>query len=269
LLLEKKNYSILDIKAALDSKQINISADTINKILVAEGFTKLSRRNKYERDSISMPDKITPPVSKPLEVLKNEEYISEQNAGILIFLPLIQELGIINAIKNANFPGTKILSNISTILSFIAIKIMGSERFSFDKKWNMDRALGLFAGLNVLPKSATLSSYSYRITWEQNRKFLLNLNKIFKDDENEEGEFNLDFKSIPHWGDKSVLEKNWSGSRNKSLKSILSLIVSDPDTGFLSYNHAGIKRSDQSDCVIEFARFLERRKRKSSKNVNF
>jgi hypothetical protein len=133
----------------------------------------------------------------------------------------------------------------------------------------MDRALGLFAGLNVLPKTATLSSYSYRVSWEQNKALLLSLNKVFKNNENENGEFNLDFKSIPHWGDKSVLEKNCSGSRNKVMKSILSLIVSDPDTGFLSYTKAGIKRSEQSGCVIEFVDFWKEGRGETPKMLIF
>ena len=32
---------------------------------------------------------------------------------------------------------------------------------TYDSNWNMDRALGFFAGLNVLPKSTSLSTYSY------------------------------------------------------------------------------------------------------------
>ncbi|GAJ23461.1 unnamed protein product, partial [marine sediment metagenome] len=140
-------------------------------------------------------------------------------------------------------------------LSFIALKILGSERLSHDETWNFDRALGLFAELNVLPKNATLSSYSYRVTWSENKKLLKELSRIFQDSDTEEGEFNLDFKSIPHWGDESVLEKNWSGSRSRRIKSILSLIVNDPSTGFLSYTKAGIKLEEQSDCIIDFIDF--------------
>jgi hypothetical protein len=107
----------------------------------------------------------------------------------------------------------------------------------------------------VLPKNGTLSTYSYRVSRKSNRKFLVSLNKIFKEDELEEGEFNLDFKAIPHWGDASVLEKNWSGSRNKAIKSILSLIVQDPNTGFLSYTNAAIKNQNPKDAVMDFVDF--------------
>ena len=140
-------------------------------------------------------------------------------------------------------------------LCFLALKIIGCERLSHDTTWNMDRALGFFAGLNVLPKQGTLSSYSYRTVRSVNRRFLVELCRIFKDDEIEQGEFNLDFKAIPHWGDKSVLEKNWSGSRNKSIKSLLALIVQDPFTGNISYTDAEIKRSKQNQAVLDFVDF--------------
>ncbi len=118
--------------------------------------------------------------------------------------PLIQNIGLGGMHK---FPKTSVISDISSVLSFVALKILGNEQLSHDTGWNMDRSLGLFAGLNVLPKSSTLSTYSYRVQRSSNRRFLTELSKIFKDTDMEEGAFNLDFKAIPHWGDDSILEK--------------------------------------------------------------
>ena len=173
----------------------------------------------------------------------------------LILLPLIERLGIVNAIKSSGFPSTSEISDLQSVLSFLALKIIGNERWSHDTVWNMDRSLGLFAGLNVLPKSTTLSTYSYRVTRQENQKLLTQLSHIFKDDKKEEGEFNLDFKSIPHWGDASILEKNWSGARSKAIKSLLSLIVQDPSTGYVSYTNAEIKHCNQNNAVLEFVDF--------------
>ncbi|MCK4762875.1 MAG: transposase, partial [Candidatus Aminicenantes bacterium] len=161
-------------------------------------------------------------------------------------------MGIIKAIQKSNFPQTHVIDIVSSVMSFLALKLLGNQRLSHDQTWNLDRAPGLFAGLNVLPKNATLSSYSYRVLRCQNRDFLIQLNRIFKDDELEQGKFNLDFKTIPHWGDESILEKNWSGSRSKVIKSLLALIVQDPDTGLISYTNAEIKHKNQDDTVLEF-----------------
>ncbi|NIM99353.1 MAG: hypothetical protein GTO24_15145 [candidate division Zixibacteria bacterium] len=173
----------------------------------------------------------------------------------MIFLPLIEKLNIIPAIKNSGFPGTSVLSDVSSVLSFVALKILGNERLSHDAAWNLDRGLGFFARLNVLPKSSTLSTYSYMVQRPSNRTFLENLSRIFCDTEVEKGEFNLDFKAIPHWGEASILEKNWSGTRRKAIKSLLSLIVQSPNTGYLSYTDAEIRHRNQSEAVLEFVDF--------------
>lgn len=250
ILLRKKNHSITDIKAILNGQNISISYDTINKILKSEGFAPLLKRTKQERLNVQLPKQIIAPKSKALNLTK-ESFSTEIGGGVLTFLPLIENLGVIKAIKSSGFPSTSQLSDVQLILSFLALKLIGSKRWSHDDKWNLDRALGLFAGLNVLPKATTLSTYSYSITREHNIKFLSQLSKIF----NYSGEFNLDFKTIPHWGDESVLEKNWSGAKNKIIKSILALIVQDPNTGMISYTDATIKRKNEKNAAIEFVDF--------------
>ena len=60
------------------------------------------------------------------------------------------------------------MSRLNSLLSFIALKLSGVRRYSHDDVWCMDRGLGFFAGLNVLPKAAWLTSYSHRVTREMN-----------------------------------------------------------------------------------------------------
>ena len=255
--LRKHNYSIIDIKVVFDAEGCILSIETIDKILKAEGFAPLPKRTRQERLSVTLPEKLKAPRSVKLELV-DEEFITEVGAGPLVFLPLLENLGIVDAVKASGYPSTKEISNVQSVLSFLALKIMGEKRWSHDTLWNMDRALGFFAELNVLPKSGTLSTYSYRISRKMNRKFLEHLSRMFKDIESEDGEFNLDFKTIPHWGDASVLEKNWSGARSKKIKSILSLIVQEPSTGYLSYTNADIKHKDQNEAVLEFVDFWKR-----------
>ena len=126
----------------------------------------------------------------------------ETGAGPLVFLPLLEPLGIVKAIAACGFPSTGPISDIPSVLAFGALKLTGGKRGSQDSRWNMDRALGLFAGLNVLPK-ATALSYSYRVTRQENRRLLERLSGIFQDEIEPDGEFNLDLKAIPHWGDGS------------------------------------------------------------------
>jgi hypothetical protein len=253
VMLRKQNYAITDIRVALDAKKTPLSLDKINNILKKEGFAPLPKRTHQERVSIQLPKKIIPPESVSWRYI-DETFSTERAAGVLIFLPILQELGIIKAIEEANFPSTKQLSNVQMVLSFLSLKLMGNTRWSHDSVWNRDRALGLFAGLNVLPKATTLSSYSYRVQRTSNLSLLKNLANCFKG-EHDEDEFNLDFKAIPHWGDESVLEKNWCGARSKAMKSILSLIVQCPQSGMINYTDAELKHSTQHDAVLNFVDF--------------
>ena len=124
--LRKQNHSINDIRAILESKDKKISLETIDQILKSEGFAPLPKRTHQERTAIRIPAKIKPPESEPFEI-QNEEFSTEMNAAILIFLPLIEELGIVNAIEKAVFPETSTISSISSVLSFIALKIIGKR----------------------------------------------------------------------------------------------------------------------------------------------
>ncbi|MCP4401460.1 MAG: hypothetical protein GY801_29700 [bacterium] len=252
--LRKKNYSIQDIRRLLSAQDISIGLNTIDQILKDEGFSPLPRRTCRERNAIVPPEKLTPPKCQAI-TRANETFYTEHGAGPLIFLPLIQQLGIIPAIQKVGFPSTQKLSDVASVMAVFALKIAGHYRASHDDAWALDRALGLFAELNVLPKNATLASYSYRVTRHMNRQFLLQLCRIFHEPETETGEFNLDFKTIPHWGDESVLETNWAGSRSKRIKSVLALIAQDPVTGLLSYTDAEVKHARQNEAILDFVDF--------------
>lgn len=254
--LRKQNFSVVDIKSNLEGKQTKISLGTIDKILKEEGFSRLPRRTYNEKRELTLSRKLIPPRTSQL-IIQNEEFSTGVSGGLLIFLPLLEKLGIIKAIEKAGFPKTNDISAVSYVLSFLALKLMGNKRFSHDDNWALDRVLGLFAGLNVLPKNSSLSSYSYRVTRKSNRSLLLALSQIFQEEGNE-GVFNIDFKTIPHWGDASILEKNYVPTRKNSMKSVLSLIVqsvSQNSQPYISYTDAELKKSEQHNAVLEFVDF--------------
>ncbi len=68
---------------------------------------------------------------------------------------------------------------------------------------------------------------------------------------------NLDFTTIPYWGNSSHLENNWSGTRNKGLASMLAVLAQDPDSGIITYGDTNIRHKDKSDVVIEFLDFYK------------
>ena len=254
--LRKHNYSILDIKSILHTEGYRVSHDYIHRVLNAEGFLRLPRRTQIERKRASF-KKIKAPKSKPVnwEQDNGKTFHSERGIGILPFLPLLSWLNVDQWIASASYPETSELNRVQSVLSFIALKLAGHSRYSQDDIWAMDRGFGLFSGLNVLPKDSTLSSYSYRTNRRMNRKFLTAMFRRLKELGLLSGPVNMDFTAIPHWGDASVLENNWSGKRRKALKSVLAALCQDPDTGIFCYSDADVKHHKQAECVLQFVDF--------------
>ena len=75
-------------------------------------------------------------------------------AGIFLFLPLLVDLGFDSLVRNADYPGTKMIPADAALLSLLALKLLRKERLSHIDDYNVDQGLGLFAGLNVLPKKS-------------------------------------------------------------------------------------------------------------------
>jgi len=260
LQLRKQNYSILDIKSVLHTEGQMISHDYIHRILISEGFARLPKRTQVER-KLSSSKMIKAPRTRPIDWVMDRDKIfhSERGIGILPFLPILAWLGVDKWIESAGYPQTSDLNSVQSVLSFLALKLAGHTRYSQDDLWAMDRGFGLFSGLNVLPKDSTLSTYSYRTTRSMNRKFLTTMFHRLDELGLLGGQINLDFTAIPHWGDASILENNWSGKRGKALKSILAALCQDPDTGIFCYSDAEIKHRNQSDCVLEFVDFWKQK----------
>lgn len=250
--LRKANYSTEDIETILHGKSYKVSYMYIHKLLVNNGFAKLPKRSKQQKALLKFP-KIQAEKSKMLQ-FSNEEFMS-QNVGLFCFRIMIEHYGISDIIKSSNYPQTSSIDRLASILSFVALKISNIRRYSADDIWCMDRGSGLFAGLNVLPKTSWFSTYSHRVTKNMNILFLKELHKIWLQHNLISDTINLDFTTIPYWGDDEHLENNWSGKRTKALASMLAVLAQDPDSGIIDYGDADVRHENQSQSVLEFIDF--------------
>ena len=116
-------------------------------------------------------DIITPPKCKPVDLSEPFAFDAD-SGGILIFLKLIDQLDLYRAVQDAGYPSTDDLSNINYIFSLLALKLNNTERVSDANAYALDRGLGLFAGLNVIPKASALNSYSYKVTRKMNQSLI-------------------------------------------------------------------------------------------------
>ena len=250
--LRKANFSVEDILGIVNSKGYPVSYGYVYKLLNNEGFARLPKRSTPEKKKLEFP-RIQAPIASTLK-MKAEKFQCG-STGLFAFLPFIREYGIDQLIDDSSYPGTREISKFSSILSFLALKLSDVKRYSDDDLWCMDRGLGLFAGLNVLPKSAWLSSYSSRVTREMNMAFLKSLHRLWISRSLLSDTCNLDFTTIPYWGNGDHLENNWSGKRNKALSSMLTVLAQDPDSGIIDYGNTDVLHKNESAVVLEYLDF--------------
>jgi len=66
---------------------------------------------------------------------------------------------------------------------------------------------------------------------------------------------NLDFTTIPYWGEAEHLENNWSGKRGKALSSMLAVLAHDPQSGIIDYGDCNVLHKNESAVVLEYLDF--------------
>ena len=261
----KKYLSVPEIKALLDAQSIRVSEKFIYSVLIDEGFARLPRRENAVRNDIGVADAPQLIAAEKSETIgPGPDVFSTQIAGILLFLPIIRNYGIDDIIEKSGYPETSVISRLSSILSFLALKLSNVERYSMDDAWCMDRGAGLFAGLNVLPKAAWFSSYSCGVTRDMNLSFLRSMQALWDKNALLTDTVNLDLTTIPYWGDDDPFENNWSGKRTKALASIQAILAQDPDSGILCYSDTTIRHRNEYDVILEFLDFYQQDSKMSS-----
>jgi transposase len=245
-----------EITQLLSEEGVELSVRTVERVLAEEGFKKLPRRSRLKL-GLTVKGAKVPAVSEAITVSAiTGKHVGCEAAGVFLFAPFIEKLNISNIVKQAGLPGTKMIPATSYLLSFLALKLIGTERYAHMDDHGFDAGLGLFAGLNVLPKCTAMSTYSYGL----DAVHLLRLQKAFVKQANklqlyDSSIINLDFHTVPHFGDESVLEKHWAGARNKKMKGALTLFAQDAASKLILYTGADINRDEADDQVLNFLSF--------------
>jgi transposase len=251
-----------EITALLSEEGLEISVRTVERILAEEGFPRLPRRSRLKL-GFTVKGAQVPAVAETLALAEMPtSRFESQAAGVWLFAPLIDRLNLPQVVQEAGLPGTKTIPALSYFLSFLALKLIGTERYAHLPEHAFDPGLGLFAGLNVLPKCTAMSTYSYGL----DAVHLLRLQQSFVKQAArlrlyDADLINLDFHTIPHFGEESVLENHWAGSRNKAMKGALTLFAQDAASKLIVYTAADIQRDETNEQVLSFLSFWKKLKR--------
>ena len=258
----QKYLSSGQITELLSEDGIEISVRTVERVLAEEGFPKLPRRTRIK---IGMTVKGAD-IPKRSEVVSladlHGQRLNSAGAGVFLFAPFLGQLDIDKIVHTAGLPGSKVIPARSYLLSMLALKLLGTERYAHVGDYAFDPGLGLFAGLNVLPKCTAMSTYSYSLDevhiLKLQKAFIKNATKLGLYD----GKFvNLDFHTVPHYGEESVLETHWAGARHQRMKGALALFAQDSESKLILYTGSDIKRCESDDQVIQFMAFWKQIRR--------
>jgi hypothetical protein len=177
-------------------------------------------------------------------------------AGLFLFLPLLARLHFDQLIHQAGYPGSRMVPAVSALWSLLALKLLDKERKYHISDFNFDEALGLFAGLNILPKATFATDYSYRTERRHQQQLLTGwitglAPLLFPKPE----AFALDFHAIPFRGDPTALDNHYLPRRGKAGPSVLSFFAQEHESRVLCYANANLTRSDQAGELMRFVEF--------------
>jgi hypothetical protein len=255
--MRKRNLSVYDIQRELAEAGHTISINSLTVLLREEGFSRLARRTDDER-----PPTVKPEIADVADV--RELDLSPRSfrtplAGLFLFLPLLDGIDLDGVVTAARLPGSKMIPAAQAIRSLLALKLVGAERKSHVMDLVMDQAIGLFAGINVVPKRSYLAAYSSRVDHKACLRFMdLWLEQIEHAGLPHGASFDLDFHSVPANSTEEPLEKHYVSSRSRSQKGVLVFLARDAEQRVLRYANAGVTKNEQADEILQFVRFWKK-----------
>jgi len=257
----KQQFSCQDIVEKFQDSGYKISKRTVENILHDADFSRLPRRTAVKR-GVTQKNQLLPEKSASLNFETLEPFSFDcPVVGIYFFVPYLIESGILDIVKQCKLPTSSVISQEQACLAMLLLKLIGNQRLSHMSSYDHEKGLGLFAGLSVLPKSTYMSTYSCRTDEVMLSEFQQQVVSHFQITYPEfyQSDFiNLDFHSIPHFGEESQMEKVWCGARGKAMKGANTLFAQDSTSNVILYTKADILRKNETEEILTFAAYWKR-----------
>lgn len=258
--LRRERHGIEEIVAELGRAGTPLSRTAVWEILREAGLSRMPRP-AAKPNGEPCPERLAAP---KVRVLEDHEWpetgrLETQHAGLFLLIGDLIELDLPGLVKAAGWPSTSQLEALRSVLSLMALKLAGRRRRSHVQNVVHDPALGLLCGLNALPKTWHLKTYSYRTTRAQQVQLFEALQPRLRDAGllGDQG-LNIDFHAIMSYGEDTILEKHYVPRRSQRTRSVLTFIAQDGQQHTIIYANAELTARAQSGEVIEFCRFYQR-----------
>lgn len=133
-----------------------------------------------------------------------------------------------------------------------------------------DEGFALFSGLNVTPKKSCLSEYSCRVTPQHTQRLLAAWHDRLRGTELVQGSsFNLDFHSVPYYGEDPVVEKHYVSARSRRQPSLLVFLAQDEESRTFCYSNADLRKGEETDEIFQFISFWKKAHGRLPKHLVF
>jgi transposase len=252
--LRKQNHSVYEISQTLKERHCPLSPTAVREVLRAEGFAALPRRLDEERPHRPAPT--IEPVADVRQFSLAPRQFTTRCGGLFLFIADLVRLGTEKLARTAGLPGSKMIPAEHALRACLALKLWSIERKSHVMALVADEGLALFAGLNAFPKKSYLSEYSSRIEHRKTTRFLAAWHDQAHGAALLPGEsFNLDFHSVPYYGEHPVIERHYVSMRSRRQPSVLVFLAQDAGSHVFCYANADLRKGEEAEEVFHFIAF--------------
>ena len=253
--LRKRNYSVYEISTTLRDEGLDLSATAVREVLSEEGFAPLPRRLDQERLEALRPTAEPIADVRAFVVVPNTRFTTNVG-GLFLFVSDLIRLGIDQLAEQAKLPGSRMIPATHALRASLVLKLWAIERKSHIMALVADPGLALFCGLNAMPKKSFLSEYSSRITHQKVLHLLGAWHRQLAGEKLFPGEsFNLDFHSVPYFGEHPNVERHYVSRRSRRQPSVLSFLAQDADGQVFCYSNADLRKGEESEEIFRFIDF--------------
>ena len=255
--LRKQNHSVYEISQTLKERHCPLSPTAVREVLRAEGFAALPRRLDEERPALAGPS--VEPVADVREFSLTPRKFSTACGGLFLFVADLVRLGTQKLAGAAGLPGSKMIPAEHALRACLALKLWSIERKHHVMALVADEGLALFAGLNAFPKKSYLSEYSSRIEHRKTTRLLAAWHEQIQGGDLLPAEsFNLDFHSVPYYGEHPAVERHYVSMRSRRQPSVLVFLAQDAGSHVFCYSNADLRKGEEAQEVFQFVAFWKR-----------
>ena len=252
--LRKQNYSVYEISEILKAQHKPLSPTAVREVLKELGFAPLPRRLDEERPAYPRPT--AEPVADVRTFALTPGRFQTRCGGLFLFLPELLRLDLCSLAHRARLPGSKMIPAEHALRACLALKLWSIERKSHVMALVADAGLGLFCGLNGIPKKSYFAHYSERIDHRKTTALLGAWHELLTTTEPWPGHsFDLDFHSVPYAGDHPAIERHFVSARSRRQPSVLVFLAHDAEARAFCYSNADLRKGEEAEEIFHFIEF--------------